>query len=386
MKVNRRDLLRGGPAALFGFQFAEILGAQGLSQAPVDHDVVNFWVHDMGVPAHEVVGGEIVTRGRQPGGPNPDIGREPLFLHHDPDQNKLITTDQIPPEKLLSASATDVTFQLVRMRLNDDDDAKFRSYTSGGIYVELQQNAQASPSVMQDLESLGSSVFSAIFPSSGGKSGSKSGSSSDKSGKKGKGNQFLPQQAATPAASGASVPLQAAKQAQSISLPGGVGKTSFACFAKDKRKTLFGQFVDVFAQLAASPMLSYLPMLSLPAVGVSTINAVRSLVGNLQAHGQNQQWIMMSPPVDVVTTKEGVQTVPDALRLRAGNYIAIPKEHSAAMKAQMDNLKIMDGFLVPKNANSLDEYDTYKSAAPGVSYISLSVGVAASKKAAAGGK
>ncbi len=154
--------------------------------------------------------------------------------------------------------------------------------------------------------------------------------------------------------------MQQAKQAQSISLPGGVGKHSFACFAKDKRKTLFGQFVDVFAQLASSPMLSYLPMLSLPAVGVQTVNAVRSLVGNLQAHGQNQQWIMMSPPLDVATTQEGVQGAPDALRLRTGSYVLVPKEHSDALKAaQMDKLKVMDGFLVPNDAKTLDVYDRY---------------------------
>lgn len=385
MNVNRRDLLLGGPAAFFGFNFAGILEAQAQSPAPVDHDVVNFWVHGMGVPANNVVGGEI-TRGRQPSGPSvSDFGREPLFLHHDVDSDSLITADQIPANKLISATATDVTFQLVRMRLNNDDDAKFRSYTSGGIYVDLQQTAQTSNSLMQDLVGGATSLFSAIAPPpSGGKS---SGGKSGSSGKKGKGNQFLPYQAATAAAGGAAIPLQQAKQAQSISLPGGVGKHSFACFAKDKRKTLFGQFVNVFAQLASSPMLSYLPMLSLPAVGVQTVNAVRSLVGNLQAHGQNQQWIMISPPLDVATTPEGLQSAPDALRLRAGNYVLVPKEQSNALKAaQMDKLKVLDGFLVPKEAKTLDVYDAYPGTAPGVSYITLSVGVQASKKAATAGK
>jgi hypothetical protein len=159
----------------------------------------------------------------------------------------------------------------------------------------------------------------------------------------------------------AAVPLQRAKQSQSLSLslPTGLGKTSFACFAKDKRRTLFGQFVDVFAQLAASPMLSYLPMLSLPAVGVSTVNAVRSQVANLQAHGQNQQWII----------------------------VVIPNEHSDAMKAaQMDKMKLMDGFLAPNTAKALDVYDAYPGAAPGVSCITISVGVQPAKKSGAVGK
>jgi hypothetical protein len=391
MNVNRRDLLLGGPAAFFGVNFAEILEAQAQTQTPVDNDVVNFWVRGMGVPANTVIGGER-TRGRQPSGPSTsDFGREPLFLHHDPKQG-LITTDQITPDKLLTASDTDVTFQLVRMRLNQEDDAKFRSYSSGGIYIDLQQGAtqaeSPSSSMGQDLGTMATSLFSAIFPST--KEGKAAAGKAAKSGASGAKKTEGGQPQANPAAKAtgaASVPLQQAKQAQSISLPGGTGRTSFACFAKDKRKTLFGQFVDVFAQLASSPMLSYLPMLSLPAVGISALNAIRSLVANLQANGQNQQWIMMSPPLDVTTTQSGAQSNPNALRLPAGNYIVIPKENSDAMKAvPMDNLKILDGFLVPKNATALDVYDAYQSTAPGVSYITISVGVQASKKAAAGGR
>jgi hypothetical protein len=287
-----------------------------------------------------------------------------------------------------------VTFQLVRMRLNQADDATFRSYSSGGIYVDLQQGAAqaeatSSPSMGQDLGGMASSLFSAIFPATkmGKEEAAKAAKSSKSGAAKGGGGQPEAGPAPKLTIGAASVPLQQAKQSQSISLPGGIGRTSFACFAKDKRKTLFGQFVDVFGQLASSPMLSYLPMLSLPAVGISTLNAVRSLVANLQAHGENQQWIMMSPPTDVATTQSGAQTNPDALRLPAGNYVVIPKQNSDAMKSvPMDNLKILDGFLVPKSATALDVYDAYQSTAPGVSYITISVGVQPSKKGGAGGR
>ena len=371
MKVDRRELLMSGPAALFGFQFAQLLEAQAQPSAPVDPNVINFWVRGMGVPANTIVGAER-TRGRQAAGPAvSDYGREPLFLHHDPDSGSLVTTDQISPDKLTASGATNVTFQMVRMRLNTDDDVKFRNYSSGGIYVDMQQTAAASGGVMQDVETLASSLFSAIFPQGGGKSAG--GKDSGGASKKAKG--FLPQSSSSGGAGANAVPLQQAKQAQSISLPGGSGRTSFACFAKDRKKTLFGKFIDVFGELAASPMLSYLPMLQLPAVGASTLNAVRSLVGNLQAHGENQQWIMMSTPMDVVTTKASAQSSPDALRLRPGSYVVIPKAHSNAIKGQLDQLKVLDGFLVPKKATALDVYDAYPSAAPGVSYITLSVGV-----------
>lgn len=82
---------------------------------------------------------------------------------------------------------------------------------------------------------------------------------------------------------GGAAPVFTSDQAMSITLPNGEGRTSFAVFAKDRKKTLFGKFINVFGELAASPMWRYLPMLSLPAVGASTLSAVRSLVANQQA-------------------------------------------------------------------------------------------------------
>jgi hypothetical protein len=394
MKVERRDLLLSGPAALFGFHIAEALRAQGQSAAPVDFKVVDFWVRGMGVPSNTVVGAER-TRGRQSNGPAvSDYGREPLFLHHDPKDNVLLTPDQITLDRLAPSGPTSVTFQLSRMRLNDADNTKFRQYASGGIYLDLGQATPAAStgSMLQDIETIAGNVFAAIFPQ-GGKSGGSgaggknggggsgaggSGSGDNSSGKKGKGNQFLPSpQSSSYGAGGSAVPLQQAKQAMSITLPNGAGRTSFAVFAKDRKKTLFGKFIDVFGELAASPMLSYLPMLSLPAVGASTLSAVRSLVANLQAHGQNQQWIMMSTPMDLATTQSAAQSAPDALKLAPGNYVLIPKEQSDAIKNQLDKLKVSDGFLVPKETKALEVYDAYASAAPGVSYITVSVSVQA---------
>jgi len=78
---------------------------------------------------------------------------------------------------------------------------------------------------------------------------------------------------------------------------------------------------------------------------------------------------------------DGSKASPEALRLRSGNYIVIPKEHSAAMKDQLGKLKILDGFLVPKEATSLDVFDAAPQTAQMVSYISLQVSVANTKSA-----
>jgi hypothetical protein len=394
MKTNRRGFLMGTPLAAFALaQFDEEAFSQ-TSNAGAPPDVVDFWVDHMGVPAHMVLGAE-TTRGRRAaaGPETSNLAREPLFLHYDPDEGSLMPADQIPSAKMHPFTDARMDFQLVRMRLNPADHQQFSNYTSGGIYLDFQQGQPQS--VFGELVSLATTTFSAIFPgaksgasasSSASKSGGKSGSSSSSSGaSKGKGATPAAGAAGAAASAGAAgapaaaIPLQAAKQSQSLTLPGGLGKTSFACFAKDPRKTLFGSFVDVMSKVVNSPLVSYLPLMSFPVVGSVGLAGIKGLVGSLQGQGGQQQWILQSPPMDVTATVDGSKASPEALRLRSGSYIVIPKEHSAALKDQLGKLKILDGFLVPKEATSLDVFDAAPQTAQMVSYISLQVTVANTK-------
>ena len=388
MKTNRRGFLLGTPLAAFGLaQLDEEAFAQ-TSDAGTPPDVVDFWVRHMGVPAHLVLGSE-TTRGRAPAGPETsNLAREPLFIHYDPDEKTLMTADQIPTSKMHPFTDAKVDFQLVRMRLNPADHHQFENYTSGAIYLDFQQGQPQS--VFGELVSMATTTFSAIFPgpkagASGAKSGAKSGSGTAASGAS-KSQAAAPAKSAAPASAAApspaaNIPLQAPKQAQSITLPGGLGKTSFACFAKDPRKTLFGSFVDVMSKVVNSPLTSYLPLLSLPVVGSVALAGIKGLVGSLQGQGAQQQWILQGAPTDVTATVDGAKASPEALRLRAGSYIVIPKEHSAALKDQLGKLKILDGFLVPKEATSMDVFDAAPQTAQMVSYISLQVAVTNTKAA-----
>jgi hypothetical protein len=392
MKTNRRGFLLGTPLAAFGLaQFDEETFAQ-TSDAGAPPDVVDFWVRHMGVPAHLVLGSE-TTRGRPSAGPETsNLAREPLFIHYDPDEKTLMTADQILPEKMHPFTDAKVDFQMVRMRLNPADHHQFENYTSGAIYLDFQQG-QPQSAFGEVISTLGTSIFSAISPrakagSGGAKSGAK-GSSSAASGAS-KSKPAAPAASAAPGGGAAASPaaivaLQKPNQAQSITLPGGLGKTSFACFAKDPRKTLFGSFLDVMSQVLNSPLTSYLPLLSLPVVGSVALAGIKGLVGSLQGQGGQQQWILQGAPTDITATVDGAKASPDALRLRSGSYIVIPKEHSTAMKGQLAKLKIMDGFLVPKEAGELDVFDAAAETAQMVSYISLQVTVANTKTGKATG-
>jgi hypothetical protein len=378
----------GTPLAAFALaQFDEEAFSQ-TSNAGAPPDVVDFWVDHMGVPAHMVLGAE-TTRGRraQAGPETSNLAREPLFLHYDPDEGSLIPADQIPSAKMHPFTDAKMDFQLVRMRLNPADHQQFSNYTSGGIYLDFQQGQPQS--IFGELVSLATTSFSAIFPgaksgagasSSGSKSGSKSGGKSASSGtSSGASKSPAAAPAAAAGAPAAAIPLQAAKQSQSLTLPGGMGKTSFACFAKDPRKTLFGSFVDVMSKVVNSPLVSYLPLMSFPVVGSMGLAGIKGLVGSLQGQGGQQQWILQSPPLEVAATVDGSKAFPEALRLKSGSYIVIPKEHSAVLKDQLGKLKILDGFLVPKEATSLDVFDAAPQTAQMVSYISLQVAVTNTK-------
>jgi hypothetical protein len=325
-----------------------------------------------------VLGGE-TTRGRQPSGPQTsNLAREPLFLLYDPDEGSLMPADQIPSAKMHPFTDAKMDFQLVRMRLNPADHKQFENFTSGGIYLDFQQGQPQS--FFGEMLSLATTSFSAIFPGpkSAAKAGAKSGSGSSASAASKSPAAAAPTPGA-PGAPAATIPLQAAKQSQSLTLPGGLGKTSFACFAKDPRKTLFGSFVDVMSKVVNSPLVSYLPLMSFPVVGSVGLAGIKGLVGSLQGQGGQQQWILQSPPMDVTATVDGSKNSPDALRLKNGSYIVIPKEHAAALKDQLGKLKILDGFLVPKEATSLDVFDAAPETAQMVSYISLQIAVTNTK-------
>ena len=67
------------------------------------------------------------------------------------------------------------------------------------------------------------------------------------------------------------------------------------------------------------------------------------------------------------------------MRIRSGNYFAVPKSQISAMKGRLTGLKMVDGFLVPKEATALDTYDAAPNVLAEVTYLSLSTTVSKAK-------
>ena len=347
--TNRRSFLTGAPAALLGIpQFSGLAFAQpGSNPADFATDITSFWANHMNVPAEQLGGTVIDLRSSDTAG----FDREPFFFYYDDKNHRLVPATDPSFKPALQNGDAKLDMQVARYRLNSDDEAVFNKYQSGGFYLDVQQQQTK----MQEMTDMAFSVFSAIFPQ--GKGTQKGGSA--------------------PAAAGSTPALQQASQTQSLSLPNGSGKASFVVFAKDKKRTAFGSIVSAMSSLTNAVQPAYLPLLSLPTIAAPALTAMRALVANLQANGGQHQWLLQGPPVEVAATQEAC--TPLSLKVNSGYLIAVPKAQASKMKGNLENVQVVDGFIVPSKIDPIDTYDWIQANPPEASYLSLYTNVKATK-------
>lgn len=345
----------------------------------VSRDVVSFWVNQMGIDPNAIAGGASVTGNKDitAGTVDPAVQREPAFYHVDNSDFALIAGHKIDAKKLIPSGDVKVSFNLARLRLNATDTETFKKFTSGGIYLDMGQNAATTPDLTTGVAT---SFFSALLPNlssfMGGKGSGKGGKGKGAGGAKPAGTK--PPAGAPGAAgggappAGGSIPLQKPSQNQALTLTKGAGSTAFSCFAKDAKKSIFGQVVSaLFSDQAAS----MIPILNLPVIGSAALAGIRTLVANFQAHGGDNQWILRSGPMDVVATQDSLSlTSPESLRIPNGvdqYYIAVPKGQVAALASKMSGFRMYDGFLIPKDAKDEEAYVAAPETVPEITYLSL---------------
>jgi hypothetical protein len=145
-------------------------------------------------------------------------------------------------------------------------------------------------------------------------------------------------------------------------------------FQQGQPQSIFGELVS----LATTSFSAIFPGAKSGA-GASSGSKSGSKSGGKSASSGTSSGASKSP---AAATVDGSKAFPEALRLKSGSYIVIPKEHSAGIKDQLGKLKILDGFLVPKEATSLDVFDAAPQTAQMVSYISLQAAVTNTKSGA----
>jgi hypothetical protein len=156
-----------------------------------------------------------------------------------------------------------------------------------------------------------------------------------------------------------------------ILLPGAEGKLALTLTLPDKHSLLHK--VISYGLRGASIAA---PLVALPAISVPAIKAFTSFYNILV---QNAGFIINSPLKDVVASYDAVDSGnmhADALKLLTGQYLIVPASSTTAIGAQMDNLKMLNGYLVPKSIpNNADPTVVAQSALPGVTYATLKVSV-----------
>jgi hypothetical protein len=156
-----------------------------------------------------------------------------------------------------------------------------------------------------------------------------------------------------------------------ILLPGAEGKLALNLTLPDKH-SLLHKVISYGLQGAGIAA----PLVALPAISVPAIKAFTSFYNILV---QNAGFIINSPLKDVVASYDAVDSGnmhADALKLLTGQYLIVPASSTTAIGEQMDNLKMLNGYLVPKSiANNADPTTVAQSALPGVTYATLKVSV-----------
>jgi len=156
-----------------------------------------------------------------------------------------------------------------------------------------------------------------------------------------------------------------------ILLPGAEGKLALNLTLPDKH-SLLHKVISYGLQGAGIAA----PLVSLPAISVPAIKAFTSFYNILV---QNAGFIINSPLKDVVASYDAVDSGnmhADALKLLTGQYLIVPASSITAIGAQMNDLQLLNGYLVPKSiAKNADPTTVAQSALPGVTYATLKVSV-----------
>jgi hypothetical protein len=156
-----------------------------------------------------------------------------------------------------------------------------------------------------------------------------------------------------------------------ILLPGSEGKLALNLTLPDRHAWIH-KLVDYALQGAQGAA----PLFAMPAISVPAIKAFTSFYNTLV---QNSGFIINSPLKDVAASYYAVDSGnlhADALKLMTGQYVIVPAYCVPALSSAMDSLKMVSGYLIPKDTpDHIDPEQVAKTAIPDVTYATLKVSV-----------
>jgi len=271
--------------------------------------------------------------------PGTDADRQVNYLHFG--DKGLRYADQIPNDELPDYPGdVAVSMQVGGIRLSTADRQKFEQLQSAQLRIDMMQGKQ----MFNMIDPLAWMALAAIFPDEGGK---------------------LP-----PLQNLSFDPSTSAENMQKILLPGGMGHMAVNVSMVHKESefwTVIKTLVNDASKVA--------PVLGFPAISMTALAGFSKLYGVL---ANRSVFLFQARPQQAFATQAAREQANSTIGINVptGDYVLVPQSHTDDLKPYLDNLKLQNGYMIPKDApDTSSVYETAEKAQPDISYITMHLSV-----------
>jgi hypothetical protein len=344
MPINRRDLISlapvlGASSAVGALTLLTSCGSSGVqsqeAKSVPDADqqaAYDFWTKDIRDPesvSKKGVGGTAAPRAS--------------IVYFDPDNGFLAGSDIANGDKdLADKGDLDIIVNVDHIRPSTADQTRFANLEGGSLRIDVQQTAPL-PTLAERL------AWTAVAG-------------------------FLPENKKLPALKEMTFdPGATWGKLQTVPLPGGGGRWTWNFFLQRKQS----RWMQIFDVIRRNKNL-LIPIfgLGLPAIAITALNTVDSIVGEL-TKDERTDWLFQSPDSYFYATKDARDSFAGTkLRLRGdkegkGMYVVLPSDQLSNFGKQAKDLVVKDGLIVPKNTSGLDIEAAAKTTIPEITYLTV---------------
>jgi hypothetical protein len=346
MPISRRDLMSEAPfLGLLAAIAPELNAARAevpqISTEDAPHDSYAFWNGFFDSVNPDIHGSGQKTATRGPTDQLPDPGVQTQYLHYKSDDKKLRYATEIgEPELLDHPGDVAVGISLSQYRPALDASA------TGGHSAQLRLDTTQIYPFRNIISPLAwSSIASVVSQKGEYVSLDRLGLKTD----------------------------QAAQGTSKILLTKGTGKIAVN-ISRAPQQSMFVKVLNVIMQ----GLKTAAPLVSLPAISVQALSAFTQAMSYWE---DRTRFIMAGNLTSAVATRQALNDPKRGspyLGLISGDYLMFAKQHADTLTKEMGNLDLVQGYLVPKDADqNLPLQSRAMSAVPEVSYFSMRVSVKA---------
>lgn len=272
--------------------------------------------------------------------PGTEPDRQVNFLHYS-DTDGLRYSEQIETSELPDYPGdVSANINVGGVRLSTEDREKFAATKSAQLRIDLLQGQK----MYNMIDPLAWMALAGIFPTKGG---------------------------SLPALQNLSFdPASSMQNMSQIVLPGGLAHLAVNVSMMHRES----QFLSILNTLAIDAT-KVAPILGLPAISVTALTGFSKLYGLLE---NRTTFLFQARPTVAYTTQAarnaGNTTI--GMNLPAGDYVLVPQAHTDDLKPYLDKLKLVNGYLVSKDApSSSSVYEQALTTKPDISYLTVHIGV-----------